>query len=395
MRIAIYTGEIPSTSFIENLIKGISEKPGFTVLIFGKKKAQVKYHSNVGVHYFPKSFLGTVFSLMLNASKLLVLRPFAVLGLVRDSFDRKKGFKYSLNRLVQRLIVVNYLPDVFHIQWIKEGDQWLFLQHFGVKVMASFRGTHVNCSPVADEALAMKYRKTFPVYDGFHSVSFALASEAEKYGVDIEKVFRIPSAVSRTLITEKKELKVYDSDSVLNILSIGRQNWIKGYHYALDACRILKDRGIKFKYLIVGGKPNEELLFQINDLDLKNEVEFVEKVAHDQIPGFYQKADLFLLPSVEEGIANVVLEAMAQEVPVVSTNCGGMAEVIKDGENGLLVPVRDPEAIANAVIQVVNNQVDLSAIVEAAKETIIKSHLLSGQINAFEKMYNEVLLIQK
>lgn len=395
MKIAIYSGEIPSTSFIENLIKGVSEKPEFTVLLFGKKKARVKYQSNVRLHCFPKSFVGTVFSLMLNVIKLIVSRPLALRSLVKDSFFKSTGFKYSLNKFVQRLIVVNNIPDIFHVQWIKEGDSWLFLQQFGVKVMASFRGAHINYSPIADEALAVRYKKSFPAYDAFHSVSTALANEAKKYGADTKKVFRIPGAVSRKLITEQKQYKVYDADSVLNILSVGRQHWKKGYHYAIDACRILKDRGIKFKYLIVGGKPNEELLFQINDLGLENEVEFVEKVSHDQIPLFYEKADLFLLPSVEEGIANVVLEAMAQEVPVVSTNCGGMAEVLKNGENGLLVPVRDPESIANAVTQIAKNQVELSVIVKAAKETIIESHLLSGQINAFEKMYNEVLLLQK
>jgi glycosyltransferase involved in cell wall biosynthesis len=86
---------------------------------------------------------------------------------------------------------------------------------------------------------------------------------------------------------------------------------------------------------------------------------------------------------------------MALDVPVVSTECGGMGEVIKNGENGLLVPVRNPEAIADAIIKVLHKQVDSLAIIKAAKRTIIENHLLSRQIDAFEKMYHNVLLLQK
>jgi glycosyltransferase involved in cell wall biosynthesis len=295
MKIAIYSSEIPSTSFIENLIKGISENPEITVLLFGKNKGDVKYNSNVQVHYFPESFVAIILSVIVNGFKILVHRPSNFKFLVKDSFVRNMGIRSYLHRLGRRLIVVNNLPDIFHIQWIKEGDKWLFLQNFGVKVVASFRGAHVNYSPIADEALAVKYRKTFPLYDAFHSVSFALAKEAQKYGADIEKVFRIPGAVSKKLVAEKEGFKVPDSGSELIILSIGRQHWKKGYHYAIDACRILKDKGIKFRFIIVGGKPNEELLFQVNDLDLKDEVEFVEKVPHE-LPFFITKLMFFCCP---------------------------------------------------------------------------------------------------
>ncbi|RCW36720.1 glycosyltransferase family 4 protein [Marinilabilia salmonicolor] len=391
MKIAIYSGEIPSTSFIENLIKGISEKPGINIVLYGKKKGDVKYNSNIEVHYFPSSFPGTVFQIIRNCILLGLSNPGALRKLFRISSFAGGSVRACLNRLVQRLVVVRNLPDIFHIQWVKEADGWLFLkEEFGVKLIASFRGAHINYSPVADESLAKRYRQSFPRFDAFHSVSSALIGEAQKYGAAPEKVYRITGAVDKGLIVNPQSEKWETTDAVLNILSVGRHHWKKGYHFALDACCLLKKRGVRFKYLIVGGAPGEELLFQQHDLDLKDEVEFLGKIPHDKISGIYEQADVFLLPSVEEGIANVVLEAMALGVPVVSTNCGGMSEVIRSGENGWLVPVRSPEAIAEALSMVVENKALLPEVVKSAQRTIADHFLLSGQIDAFGKMYSEV-----
>lgn len=391
MKIAIYSGEIPSTSFIENLIKGISEKPGINIVLYGKKKGDVKYNSNIEVHYFPSSFPGTVFQVIRNSILLGFSNPGALRKLFKISSYSGGSIRAYLNRLVQRLVVVRNLPDIFHIQWVKEADGWLFLKkEFGVKLIASFRGAHINYSPVADESLAKRYRQSFPQFDAFHSVSSAMSREAQQYEADPGKIYRITGAVDKGLIATRQLKKSDSSNAVLNILSIGRQHWVKGYHYALDACCLLKKRGVRFKYLIVGGAPGEELLFQQHDLDLKDEVEFLGKISHDKIAGIYEQADVFLLPSVKEGIANVVLEAMAIGVPVVSTDCGGMAEVIRSGENGWLVPVRSAEAIAEVLSMLVENKTLVSGVVKAAQKTIEDHFLLSTQIDAFEKMYSEV-----
>ena len=102
-------------------------------------------------------------------------------------------------------------------------------------------------------------------------------------------------------------------------------------------------------------------------------------------------ADLFLLPSVEEGIANVVLEAMALGVPVITTDCGGMREVLKDGSNGKIVSVRDTDAMVDAIMEFSQSQKQArDSMSENAKQTIQANHLISDQIEAFNHFTNNL-----
>ena len=95
------------------------------------------------------------------------------------------------------LPVINHLPDIFHIQWAKALPNWFFLKDlFGVKIVLSLRGAHINYSPLANEYLAIQYRELFPCIDHFHAVSKVIAKEAVKYGAVVQKTDVIHSAVN-------------------------------------------------------------------------------------------------------------------------------------------------------------------------------------------------------
>ena len=103
-------------------------------------------------------------------------------------------------------------------------------------------------------------------------------------------------------------------------------------------------------------------------------------------------ADLLLLPSVEEGIANVVLEAMQLGTVVLSTNCGGMNEVIQHKKNGFIVPVRNSQKIADAVMEIVQlSENEKSNIISNAKATINKNHTEDKMITDMISLYKNVL----
>jgi colanic acid/amylovoran biosynthesis glycosyltransferase len=117
------------------------------------------------------------------------------------------------------------------------------------------------------------------------------------------------------------------------------------------AMQKLKNEGINFSWKIVGDGPlKEELLYHIHALQLQDCVELVGKKNRDEILDLYNNVDVFLLSSVYEGIANVCLEAMSMELPVVSTKSGGMEEVIIHGENGFLCEVYDVDSMAEIKI---------------------------------------------
>ena len=85
---------------------------------------------------------------------------------------------------------------------------------------------------------------------------------------------------------------------------------------------------------------DEELLFLVSELGLQKRSTFSPRVTQEEVYNQMLEADLFILPSVEEGIANVCIEAMFCKLLVLSTNCGGMSELIEDGITGFLVPTK-------------------------------------------------------
>ena len=147
----------------------------------------------------------------------------------------------------------------------------------------SLRGAHINYSPIANPALAAMYKTYFPKFDGFHAVSDAIGLEAQKYGAEASKITTIHSLIPQATLDLYK-LPSEKKDNKLNIISVGRHHWKKGYTVALDACKILKDKEIPFLYTIIAsGKTPEELLFQRHDLGLVEEVFFLDAMPQKNI----------------------------------------------------------------------------------------------------------------
>lgn len=140
------------------------------------------------------------------------------------------------------------------------------------------------------------------------------------------------------------------------ILSVGRLVPKKGHEDLIEACARLRDRGIRFRCVIVGSGPlRGELDALIGRLGMGAEVSLRGAMTHADLVGLYREADLFVLaPRIAEngdrdGIPNVIAEAMASDVPVIATDVSGIPELVAHEVSGLLVPSRQPEALAGAV----------------------------------------------
>jgi colanic acid/amylovoran biosynthesis glycosyltransferase len=140
------------------------------------------------------------------------------------------------------------------------------------------------------------------------------------------------------------------------VLSIGQLKEKKGFRYLIEAIRLLDDRGLAVDCEIVGDGPlRAELEARLGELRLADRVRLVGALSHDAAIEKYAEAGIFVLPSVtahngdRDGIPNVILEAMAMGLPVVSTRQSGIPEAVEDGRTGLLVPPRDAPALADAL----------------------------------------------
>ncbi|MBI9061383.1 MAG: glycosyltransferase family 4 protein [Marinilabiliaceae bacterium] len=391
MKIAIYSGEIPSTTFIEHLIRGVA-KAGYEVVLFGRLRKRVNYNDKrVIIKNTPISpFFSILFVIVQGL--LFLLRHFSDRSLLIKAMKEKeqKTLRKKLLFLSKVLPILNYHPDLFHIQWIKSGIEWDFLPWFGIKLIGSFRGSHITYTPIVNQKYVELYQQSFPRFTAFHAVSEDIAHKAVTFGADRSVIHVIPGAVSEELLNRVPSPKV--NGSALKIISVGRFHWVKGYHFALDACKLLKDAGVEFTYTIIGGVGQEEIPFLRRSLGLEKEVKFVDHLSHNQLLSVLAEADVCLLPSVEEGIANIVLEAMALGVPVISTNCGGMSEVITNKVSGWLVSIRSSKAIYKAIIDYLNtDEVEREKMIENAREAVKSKHLLSMQIANMIRLYQKAM----
>lgn len=163
------------------------------------------------------------------------------------------------------------------------------------------------------------------------------------------------------------------------LLSIGRLTEKKGFIHLVAACRCLAERGYKFVCHIVGEGPLREVLQQqIDQLGLGDKMILCGPLPLEAVIAKYRQAVLFVLPSVlakngdRDGIPNVLIEAMAMQLPVVSTHLSGIPELVQDRVNGLLVPPGDEQALTNALAELLDKPELRTELGQAGRCTVMR-----------------------
>lgn len=175
---------------------------------------------------------------------------------------------------------------------------------------------------------------------------------SSQLGIAKERIWTFPMPFD-----DKKFYPLEDKQTEMgHILSIGRLIERKGYEYLIGACGILKNENVNFKLTIIGSGPEEgKIRRMIKDLGLENVIEILHNIPQKDLIFFYNRSQVFVLPSVTdwkmeaEGLGMVLMEAMSCKAPVIGTQSGGIVDVVLHEKTGLLVPEKDPEALAKAL----------------------------------------------
>jgi colanic acid/amylovoran biosynthesis glycosyltransferase len=372
-RVCILTGTIPATPFIEVMIDSLPSSE-FDIVVVGKRHWKMRHSArgDVRILYLSRSIVGRVMDVIFYGVRLLLVAPRTVMKILREVWHEYHGGNAMLARAAELLPVASLKPDLIHLQWVASMPNWILLKRImGIKLVVSLRGTQLHVNPLVHEKTRSDYCLLFSQVDAFHAVSRATAIEAQKYGVDNNAVHVIYSAVNRNVLDRWVEPVRTTKNAILKILSVGRFNWIKGYHYALDAIASLVSDGVSVQYTIIGRGISEEVRYQISDLGLGHVVTVLDEMPQQQVFDVMKGADLLLIPSVTEGIANVAIEAMAIGLPVVTSDCGGMGELIVNRENGFIFPNRNVEAMKGAILECGSLSGDrLLRLIRNARKTI-------------------------
>lgn len=192
------------------------------------------------------------------------------------------------------------------------------------------------------------------------------------------------------------------AENSLRILSVGSLVSKKGHTYLIEACHLLKERGIAFKCSMIGGGPDESALRNLIEArGLQNHVELLGARPHPEIIHAYHEHDVFVLASVvapngdRDGIPVVLMEAGAIGLPLISTEVSGIPELVRHDQSGLLVPPEDPQALAEAIMRLAHDPKMRSRLGDNARALVESEFSIASSakqmVDLFQTTYRDWL----
>lgn len=181
------------------------------------------------------------------------------------------------------------------------------------------------------------------------------------------------------------------------VLFIGRLIDLKGADHLVKAIPSVLESCPDIKTVLVGSGPQEAYLKDLSRrLGLEDTILFVGQVPQEKLPKFYSIASILVLPSIvnergeTEGLGLVLLEAMASRVPVIGSDVGGITDIIKDGETGLLARQKDHNDLAEKIIRLLSDEELRNRVIENGLRSI--EQRFSGEViaNRFIDIYRNV-----
>lgn len=218
-------------------------------------------------------------------------------------------------------------------------------------------------------------------------ISKAVLKDVQNSGIKKISLIYNGIDINKFCMDNKKE-----ENYLFNIVNISRVNHLKkGQDVLIKALKICKDKGLRFKCDFVGGiydycqESFSYLQSLVIELQLEQEINFLG--ARDDVPKLLAQADLFILPSRYEGLGLVVLESMASGVPVIASNIDGPAELISNGQNGLLFESENHIDLADKIMDLYNNKEKSEELVHNAGE-----YVQNFDISIMRKKYYELYM---
>lgn len=231
-------------------------------------------------------------------------------------------------------------------------------------------------------------------YEKVICVSQDLYDRSLEFGVPKNRVHQIDNAivledyaVAPPALKEKAKFG-FDSQRIL-IGAVGRLSEEKGFHHLINAASRLINEGQPVGLIIAGeGHLREQLQQQINELELQDHLRLVGFLADPR--ELYRAIDFFVLSSLREGLPNVVLEAMASNRAVIATKCNGIPGLVKDGQNGLVIPVDDEDAIYQAVRKCLLTDEVRVQLANAGRSTVEERFCFDGRMKKVVGVYRQL-----
>jgi glycosyltransferase involved in cell wall biosynthesis len=261
--------------------------------------------------------------------------------------------------------------DIIHVQWTYSAPIYRILaDYYKAILVTSVRGSQVTISPVISENANWYLQESILSADYFHCVSESMKDAIMAHGA------KQPCFVNYNGIQLHKFSSIPFSakSEKLTIISVGLMIWRKNFIMALQVAYELKKRNVNFEWNFYGkGVERNALFYLTTKMNLQDHVHINPAISEQELIPKFQHAHAFVSTSAGEGLANVVVEAMACGAVPIVWDCEGMTEAIEDQNSGYIIPFGDVSLMADAIQMLDTNRTKCQEISTNAVHRI-KNH---------------------
>jgi colanic acid/amylovoran biosynthesis glycosyltransferase len=413
MKIAFIVNKFPSLSqtFVLNQITGLLER-GHDVAIYAKSPGDhLVMHADVERYsLLDRTIYYQAAPQIIPANKFL--RPIKAIGLVITNLHKKplpllkslNVFKFgrkavSFKSVYETIVLLDKIDecDIVHCHFGPNGNLGAWLKDIGAitgKVVTTFHGYDITkrIKKRGDRT----YDHLFEVGDLFLPISERWKNELIKLGCEEQKtvVHRMGIDTSRFSFSPRQMRK----DGHVQLLTVARLVEKKGVEYGVRTVAKVLKKYPQIEYKIAGDGPlRDDIKSLIEKLNITDKVKLLGWQRQEEIVELMKEADILLAPSVtsedgdQEGIPVVLMEALAQGLPVLSTQHSGIPELVQDGKSGLLLPERDVEALAERLEYLVEHPEIWPEMGRAGRDYVERHYDINKLNDQLVQLYQQLL----
>ena len=310
----------------------------------------------------------------------------------------------SLEKLLKYLLLLRYIshvvkeirPELVYITPNAGGKAFFkdfivvqMLKSMGCKIIAHYHNKGVS-------AYQSKWIYNFLYKRFFSNLKVILLAEnlykdIAKY-VKREDVYICPNGIPSSC---KEEMEARRNNVIPHLLFLSNLLISKGVIVLLDALKILKEKEYTFVCQFIGGETAEinavQFFEEVNKRELSDLVTYVGRKVREEKEAFFRQADIFVFPTYYETFGLVNLEAMEYKLPVISTNEGGIPDIVKDGENGLICEKQNPVSLADCIAKLLDDEELRVKMGSAGHEKFCREFTLDKFENRMRDILNQNL----
>jgi len=295
----------------------------------------------------------------------------------------------------KRFMLVNFGFSPFFESVLKSNGVKLVQAHFTTRakeilpVTKRLKIPQVNFFHGSDLDACKDVRKLVKDTAASATVSETMRRDLIRRGCDENKIFVNYAGIELGNFSFRKRSP---KKGKMRVLMCGRLFWKKGFDDGIKAFSMALSKHPNLEMRILGdGEMRGRLKKMIGKMGLGGKIKMAGKLPPDSIPLEMDEADIMLVPSVEEGLPNVIKEALASGLPVISTNVGGIPELIEDGVNGFLVDPENASQMAEKLICLIEGPELWGRFADEGRAAVEEKFDVKKQMSRLEKKYGEII----